>query len=105
MPKRGLAVINQTLWVSEWNNNLIRRINTVTFNVTTYCGNVSIFSWRDSAASLALFHGPTSMVVDPQGNLIVAEEYGNRVRYINLHTNTVTTLAGSTSQFGGTISC
>ncbi len=53
--------------------------------------------YKDGVASQALFNGPTGIAVDTAGNVYVADTYNNVIRKVNVLFNTVTTIAGDTT--------
>jgi sugar lactone lactonase YvrE len=51
--------------------------------------------YKDGKLSEALFNEPTSIALDAKGNLYVSDTGNQRIRYIDLATGMVTTIAGS----------
>jgi len=81
------------LFVADYANNLIRKIDT-TGLVTTFAG--SNWGSADGTGSTASFSGPTSITIDASGTLFVVESDGNKVRKIT-SAGVVTTLAGNSN--------
>jgi DNA-binding beta-propeller fold protein YncE len=97
---RGCAVdADGNLYVAEITNNDIRMV-TPAGVVTTLSGSTA--GYADGPASGAKFNAPRGLAVDLDGNLVVAEYGGNRIRKIDLSTGTVSTIAGATNASGGT---
>lgn len=101
----GLAVDSAgNIYVSDYNNNTIRRItaNGTNWVVTTIAGHAGSAGHADGTALDARFSGPTSVAVDSEGNLYVADRNNRSVRKITRQANdwTVTTLAGDFSHGG-----
>ncbi len=40
------------------------------------------------------FYAPTSVVVDPIGNLLIADYWNHRIRKVNASTGTISTIVG-----------
>ena len=88
----GLTTDGNFVYVADRGNHKIRKIDVSTV-VTTLAGS-GLQGTNDGSGATASFNGPDGMVYDSQ-NLYVAEEFGNKIRKIDLTTNIVTTLAGS----------
>jgi hypothetical protein len=86
------------LYVAEFGNHRIRRINIVTRAVTTVAGSGTAGS-ADGTGTAAQFNAPSGIVSDGAGNLYVADFFNHRIRRIVIATGVVTTLAGSTQGF------
>jgi len=71
---------DQALYVSDSQNNLIRRV-TLQGEVTTYAGS-GLPGSRDDIASKAEFRTPAGLDFDKQGNLYVADRLNHRIRVI-----------------------
>ena len=91
----GLAFdLNGNLYVSDANNNCIRKID-VNGIITTVAGNgVAGFAGDGGAATNASLNAPGGIVLDSFGNLFIADSGNNRVRRVDLN-GIITTLAGS----------
>ena len=75
------------IFIADRFNNIVRRIDPVTLNVTTYAGTVKTPGTTDDvAATSAKLFGPTSVTVDAGGNMFIADYDANRVRYIDART-------------------
>jgi sugar lactone lactonase YvrE len=86
----GVAVgPDGSIYIADTLNNIIRRIDSAG-HAGIFAGN-GVAGYADGPAATAEFFGPTGLVVDPQGNVIVADLY--RVRRID-PAGSVTTLAG-----------
>ena len=81
------------LYVGDWANNLIRKINAGTSAVSTFTGTV-VPGYNDGPIASAVFNGTANIVFDRSGNLFVADEENNRIREITA-AGAVTTIAGS----------
>lgn len=91
----GLAVDSAgNLFIAEYGNDLIRKVDTKG-NISTFAGNgVFGFAGDGSAAAGANFADPQGIAIDASGNLYVADLWNYRVRKIS-SSGTVSTVAGS----------
>ena len=89
----GVAVDGEgNVIVTDYHNHRVRKIST-SGTVSTLAGSGTSGS-VDGAGTAAQFNYPRGIVVDGEGNIIVADYYTNRVRKISA-SGTVSTLAGS----------
>ena len=65
--------------------------------VTTIAGSTA--GYTDAIGTSAQFYGPRAVCLDNNGFMYVADYTNNLIRKIELATNTVSTLAGSTEGF------
>lgn len=101
------------LYVTDWNNNVIREITSVgtTNTVTVLAGGGSGYACAGSATgargymngtgSAAEFNQPIGVTVDASGNVFVVDNGNNAVREVTPQ-GVVTTLAGATNPSNGT---
>jgi gliding motility-associated-like protein len=80
------------LYVADAGNNAIRKI-TPQGIVSTLAGGGAV-GFQDGKGAAALFHAPSGLVVDKQGNVFVADEDNEVIRKITPD-GTVTTFAGT----------
>jgi sugar lactone lactonase YvrE len=89
----GLALAaDGSLYVADTGNHAIRRI-TPEGEVTTVAGDGTP-GFADGPADEARFNGPIGVAVAPDGRIVVADTYNDRIRVIDAG-GTVGTLAGS----------
>lgn len=80
----------------------LRRVDAKSGIITTVAGSAEGGSTADSGPALAAtLKFPSGIMLDATGNLYVIEGTIDRVRYIDLHTQAIRTVAGSTDGFGG----
>ncbi len=91
-----LTTDGMSLFVSDTVNNRIRKIDIATATVTTIAGGASGF--QDGPGATAQFSTPMGITTDGT-SLYVADLNNNRIRRIDIATNVVSTVAGSTSGF------
>jgi sugar lactone lactonase YvrE len=89
----GLALApDGTLYLADTGNHAIRRI-TPDGRVSTLAGDGTP-GYADGPAHQARFNGPIGIAVAPDGRIVIADTYNDRVRVIDAG-GTVSTLAGS----------
>jgi sugar lactone lactonase YvrE len=90
---------NGNTYVSDTNFHRIRKITSdgKIFHFAGSATGVSGAAGDNGTASSARLNRPTSLAIDAQGNLYVADSGNHRVRAINLSTNIITTIAGNGS--------
>ena len=81
------------LYVADKGNNLIRKIDIYTNNVTTVAGNGNASSVDNTTGILSSFNAPVGLAISNSGFLYVSDYIGNKIRRINLTTSEVKTLA------------
>jgi len=86
-----------SILVADSENHAIRRIenNPPVWTVSTYAGAPDRYGFADGPANVARFKRPTSLAVDTQGNLYVADIEANRIRMVRAGTRDVSTYAGN----------
>ena len=91
---RGVAVDSSgNVYVADFGNHRIRKIDTTTREVTTFAGSTE--GYKDAIGTEAQFDFPSGVAVDSSGILYVADYGNHRIRKIIISTREVTTLAGS----------
>ena len=73
------------IYVSDTGNSCIRLIKPDgkgAYQVSTYAGKCEKQGFVDDASDNALFYGPTSILLDPRGNLYVADSKNHRIRIL-----------------------
>jgi sugar lactone lactonase YvrE len=96
----GLSLDGQgNLFIADFFNSRIRRVDHSTGVITTVAGNGTYgFSGDNGQATAAEIYLPAGVAVDGQGNLFIAD-YGNqRIRWVDHSTGVITTVAGNGTQ-------
>jgi sugar lactone lactonase YvrE len=98
----GLAVdAAGDIFLADSSNNRIRRVDAVTGLISTVAGNGLVGSSGDGGpATSATLSGPSSVALDPAGNLYIADSSNNLIRRIDAFTGIIATVAGSRSLHG-----
>lgn len=94
----GIVAVGGVLYVTDYFNHTIRRVEIATGQVTTLAGSHGTPGSTDGAGAAALFNQPygiTALVTRITGSHLYVADYGNHtIRQIDLLTNAVATLAG-----------
>jgi sugar lactone lactonase YvrE len=108
-----------TLFISDGNNERVRRVDAATQVINTYAGNGyqsyccgGGYGGDGGPATSAELNSPYGLAVDQAGNLFIADANNHRIRRVDAVTNVITTVAGngyrdpsnpygSTGGFGG----
>ena len=96
----GVAVDGSgNLFISDAENNTIRKMVIATRQVTTVAGRAGVTGHTDAVGTAASFSLPLGLVVDPSGNIFVADSDNYTVRMITA-SGVVTTILGTPGVFG-----
>ena len=79
----------------------VRRVDAKSGMITTVASSAEAELPTDGPALGVGLEFPSSLQLDPTGNLYVLEGTNDRVRYIDAHTQIIRTVAGPTDGFGG----
>jgi trimeric autotransporter adhesin len=92
------------LYIADFSNNRIRKVDQATGTITTVAGGGTI-STSGVAATQASLNGPQKVALDGEGNLYIADTKNNLVRTVNVTRTTLnfptSTLVGSTDTTDG----
>jgi sugar lactone lactonase YvrE len=84
------------IYVSDENNNRVRKINSLTGIITTIAGNgLPGFSGDSGLATSAKLNAPYGICLGNNNDLYIADHLNNRIRRVNLSTGIITTVAGT----------
>ena len=84
------------LFFADNANHRIRRIDAVTGIITTVAGTGTAgFSGDGGLALNAELFGPVSVLIQPNGDMLIGDQRNHRIRKIDFVTGIITTLAGS----------
>lgn len=95
----GVAIdVAGNIYIADFYNNRVRKINASTGIITTIAGTGSNAYNGDGipAVSASVF-GPNALALDASGNLYISENQGNRVRKVNSSNGIISTIAGNGS--------
>ena len=84
------------LYIAEWYNDLIRKVNVHTGIITTICGiSGGGYGGDGFPATLALLNHPHGICTDIPGNLYIADYDNQRIRKVDAATGEISTIAGT----------
>ncbi|MGZ3442877.1 MAG: SMP-30/gluconolactonase/LRE family protein, partial [Polyangia bacterium] len=95
----ALCIDGSTIYVTDKQNNTLRKVDPATGSVVTIAGGGQGGS-SDGVGSLARFRHPFGCVADGAGKLYVSDADNSTIRAINLATSAVSTIAGSAGKTG-----
>jgi hypothetical protein len=82
------------LFIADVNNNVIREVNAKTGIITTVAGNGTAgFSGDGGLATSAELNEPTSVAVDAEGDIFIADFQNSRIREVDATTGLISTIA------------
>lgn len=90
---RGIVSDGSNLYVADYDNHAIRKIEIATGKVSTFVGSGKEGA-KDDIGTKASFKNPRSLAIEGT-HLYVADTYNHTVRKIDIASRQVTTLAGS----------
>lgn len=84
------------VYISDFGNNRIRRINAADGTISTVAGTgVQGFSGDGGPATSAMLNLPNNVWVDKSGNIFISDAGNNRIRKINAADGVISTVAGN----------
>jgi sugar lactone lactonase YvrE len=84
------------LFIDDFENNRVRRVDAGTGIITTVAGNGMLgFNGDGILATEAGLASPRGIAVDEAGNLFIADTLNNRIRRVDAATGIITTVAGN----------
>ena len=91
---------NDNLYIADYGNNMIRRIDARSGEISTVAGTGHRgFSGDGGLAVFADLNRPYNVFVDDDGGLFISDAGNHRVRHVDLASGIITTIAG-TGTFG-----
>lgn len=100
----GVAVdsTGNYLFIADYSNHRIRRVDMRTNIITTVAGNGEAGSKGDGGqASMATLHAPFDVVIDKLGNLFIADSNNHRIRRIDAR-GIISTIVNTKGELGDT---
>lgn len=94
-PSGGIAYRAGALYISDTENNRIRRVDLTTGIITTIAGTGQGGYSGEGAAAQAMLYHPRDLEFGPEGDLYVTDTDNGRIRAIELASGTIRTVAGT----------
>jgi len=82
------------LYIADFNNNRIRKVDTIGIITTVVGTGVRGAAGDDGPATAAQLNGPNFITIDSSGDLFIGETLGQRVRKVTMLTGIISTFAG-----------
>lgn len=83
------------IYIADSGNERVRRVDAKTGRITTIAGRGrGGFSGDGGPAVRALLSSPSSVAVDREGNVYIADQGNHRIRRVDMKTGIITTVAG-----------
>lgn len=88
---------NGNIFIAEFANSVVRRVDVHTGIISTVCGKANIRSYTGDGgpADMATLWSPNKLSFDAEGNLLIADSGNSVIRKIDMATGIITTVAGS----------
>ncbi|RYY26233.1 MAG: hypothetical protein EOO04_10955 [Chitinophagaceae bacterium] len=93
---KGIALDPQGnfLYVSDWNNARVKKINIATREVTTFAGYGVFRPDMDGVGAQVMINFPGHLLVHSDGTVLIGQANSGRIRKVNAVTGEVSTLVG-----------
>ena len=95
----GITTDGTTLFIADWYNHAVRKLNIATGTVSTIAGSIGFGGAADGVGSSAKFNWPQGITTTGT-DLFVADSSNSTIRKINITTGNVTTIAGLAGSSG-----
>ena len=83
------------VYITEWYNDVVRKVDATTGIITTVCGNgTGGYGGDNGPATAANMETPGPAWVDNAGNIYIPDYGNHRIRKVNAATGIITTIAG-----------
>ncbi len=93
--KVAVAGPDAAVYIADYGNSVIRRVDRSSGTITTFAGNGSPKSSGDGGPAREAGMAPRSIAFDRDGDLLVVDREADSIRSIDVHTGIITTIAGS----------
>jgi hypothetical protein len=91
-----------SLYIADQGNQCVREVSATTGKITTIAGNgTKGYAGDGGVATAAELNAPSAVVLDPAGNIYIADAGNNLIRKIAVTTGDIQTIAGAGEGYGG----
>src|SRR5690606_17487860 len=111
-PSRLAIDSNDNIFVTEYGNHVVRRIDASTGIITTYAGtqkaSCSVYPCGDGGPATstdARLTSPFSLTVDAHDNVYIADSSNAAIRFVDKNTGIISTVAGIVKSSCGVVPC
>jgi hypothetical protein len=87
--------IDGSIYISDRDNHRIRRIDTTGVISTVAGTGIQAFNGDGGPAISAALNEPSAVVIDPAGDLFIADTGNNKIRVVNAGTSVIATICGT----------
>ncbi len=85
-----------TIFISDYGNQRVRKVDAATGIITTIAGNGTYgYSGNSGPATSAMIANPEQLALDASGNIYITEQGASVVAEVNLSTGMISTIAGN----------
>ena len=96
LPYAAITDKQGNCYIADYGNNCIRKVNATTKLITTIAGNDSAGYSGDGALAInAKLNGPSGIALDSIGNLYIADQLNNCIRFVSASSGIIYTIAGN----------
>ena len=90
-----------TVYITDFNNNRIRKVVVATGIITTYAGTGTASYSGDGVLAISTsLNNADGLVLDNSGNLYIADQNNHIIRFVKYSTGIITTYAGIPNTYG-----
>jgi hypothetical protein len=97
---RGMSVVGGVLYLTEWNNCLIRATNLSSVTTSTFAGQVGTCTGQDGSGTFSARLSRSAAMATDGTNLFVADTQAHSVRRVTVSSASVNTISGSNGTLG-----
>lgn len=104
LPQNAAVDATGNLFIADSGNNVIRRVDASTQNISTVAGNFPLgagFGGDGGLATAAQLNFPIGVAGDGSGNLFIADTNNNVIRRVDAASGKISTVAGNFALGGG----